>query len=276
MFFKTFKYFTGILISGYIVYVLIIYSIQGKLILHPSSNFKMPPESFNLEQKFIYKQNGDSLYTWWKKNNDIGKTFIFFGGNSGNISGRLKIAEIAKSLNMNILLFDYTGFGLSSGQPRSKEDLFEDSKTAIEYLINHKNIAEENIILWARSMGGPIAANLATEYSVKALIFEGVMKSIRDIVMDMNLFKYNILPLKLILKYNFNTMESIKYIDEPILFLHSKEDSLVRYNHAQTLFSLTKNQKKQIIPLTGSHYTAHNISYDTYFNGIKKFLIDCM
>ena len=40
---------------------------------------------------------------------------------------------------MNILLFDYTGFGLSSGQPRSKEDLFEDSETAIEYLINHKN-----------------------------------------------------------------------------------------------------------------------------------------
>ena len=171
------------------IFVLIIYFYQEKLIFHPSPHFRMPPKSFDIEQKFIQKENGDSLMTWWQQNNEIGETFIFFSGNAGNISGRLFFIEMAKSLGMNILLFDYTGYGLSSGKIKSKENLFDDSRTAIEYLINVKKIPEEKIVFWALSLGGTIAANLATEYSVKALVFEGVMISIRDVAME-NLFRY--------------------------------------------------------------------------------------
>jgi len=232
----------------------------------------MPPKSFEIEQKFIHKTNGDSLMTWWKQNNNSGDTFIFFSGNAGNISGRLFFVEMAQSLGMNILLFDYRGFGLSSGKLQNKEDLFEDSRAAINYLIKNKNIPQEKIVLWALSLGGTIAANLATEYSVKALIFEGVMKSIKDVALESNSFRYKILPLDLILKFDYNAVESVKQLDEPILFLHSKADSLVRYHHAETLYSLVKNSSKEIIPLTGSHQTAHDDSYDIYFEGIRSFL----
>ena len=257
---------------GYLVYIIAFYFFQEKLMFHPSSTYRMPPKSFNIEQKFIQKENGDSLMTWWQKNNEKGKTFIFFSGNAGNISGRIFFVEMAKSLEMNILLFDYTGFGLSSGKPKCKEDFFDDSKTVIEYLINQKNIRSENIILWGLSLGGPLVANLAEKYAVGGVIFEGVMTSIKDVVKDLNFFRYNILPLDLLFKYNFNTGESIKNIDEPVLFLHSKEDSLVRYNHAETLFSLAKNSNKQLIPLKGSHQRAHYDSYDIYVKGVRDFL----
>ena len=74
------------------------------------------------------------------------------------------------------------------------------------------------------------------------------------------------------LKFDYNAVESVKQLDEPILFLHSKADSLVRYHHAETLYSLVKNSSKEIIPLTGSHQTAHDDSYDIYFEGIRSFL----
>lgn len=269
---KFFKYFLTSFILVYITFVLLVYFNQEKLVFHPSPNFRMPPKSFEIEQKFIHKTNGDSLMTWWKQNNDSGDTFLFFSGNAGNISGRLFFVEMAQSLGMNILLFDYRGFGLSSGKLQNKEDLFEDSRAVINFLIKDKNIPQEKIVLWALSLGGTIAANLATEYSVKALIFEGVMKSIKDVALESNSFRYKILPLDLILKFDYNTVESVKHLDEPILFLHSKADSLVRYHHAETLYSLVKNSSKEIIPLTGSHQTAHDDSYDIYFEGIRSFL----
>ena len=55
------------------------------------------------------------------------------------------------------------------------------------------------------------------------------MTSIKDVATDLNRFKFEILPIDLLLKYNFNTLESIKEVTSPVLILHSKDDQLVKY-----------------------------------------------
>ena len=112
----------------------------------------------------------------------------------------------------------------------------------------------------------------AEKYNVEAIILEGVMTSIKDVIIDLNSFKFKIIPFDLLLRYNFNSIESLKKIDVPILFLHSINDELVKYSHAEQIFNLTKNSNKQLITLDGEHQNAHFISYDIYIEGIKSFL----
>ena len=98
------------------------------------------------------------------------------------------------------------------------------------------------------------------------------MSSIEGIVKDMNLIRYKIIPLDFILKYDFNTVKSIKKINKPILILHSIDDNVAKYKHAELIFSSSNHINKKLVPLKGSHQTAHHDSYDIYFNSIKDFL----
>lgn len=256
----------------YSVPIFLTYFYQEKLLFNPVSVYRMPPKSFDIEQKFIKKENGDSLYTWWQENNNTGETLVFFNGNAGNITGRTFFVDIAYKLGQNILLFDYTGFGASSGEILNKQNFYDDANYAIEYLINAKNIKQENITFWAVSLGGTIAMKLTEKFNIRAVILEGVMTSIEDVIYDMNLIRYDLIPINLILKYDFNTLESLKKLDKPMLVLHSIDDKVVPFNHAEVIYQNIKNKNKKVIELSGNHQDAHYISYDKYINNVEYFL----
>ena len=82
---------------------------------------------------------------------------IFFHGNAGNIGMRLPNIElIIKKCNSNVLILAYRGFGDSEGTP-SEEGLKLDAEATLEFAQNHKDIDNDRIFVFGRSLGGAVA-----------------------------------------------------------------------------------------------------------------------
>jgi abhydrolase domain-containing protein 13 len=55
-----------------------------------------------------------------------------------------------------VLIIDYRGYGNSQGTP-SETGLKYDAKATLEFLMNRKDINQEKIYVFGRSLGGAVA-----------------------------------------------------------------------------------------------------------------------
>jgi pimeloyl-ACP methyl ester carboxylesterase len=174
------------------------------------------------------------------------------------MSHRIESAQIFHSLGLNVFLFDYRGYGMSSGTP-SEEQTYEDASAAWRYLIDIRGIPESDIIILGRSMGGPIAAKLAKDHNPVLVILESTFTSIPDIGKS----RFPIFPTKLLVKIHYPTIDYIKEIQAPILIVHSRDDEIVPYWMGEMLFE-NANSPKEFVALSGGHN-------ETYFECIDKY-----
>ena len=257
-----------IIILIYVFVICYIYFNQDKLILSPSSEYHPPPESFNISQKFIHYDVNDSLHTWLINNNENNITILYFSGNAFNISHRLFHVDVFNQLNINVFMFDYKGYGLSTGSIENKQSFFKSSEVAYDFLIDSLDIPSDSIIFWGYSLGSPIATELASKKNHLGIICESPLISINKISKE--LFPY--LPFSFINKYDFDINNHINKSNSPVLLIHSKDDNVIPYNHALSFFNTLNRKNKKMINIKGSHRTAAYDSFPIYFSNIKLFI----
>ncbi len=134
------------LLETYILYVLIIFFLQNK-ILFPGTSLKRSNSSFSKIKKFeinYLKTAFGKVETWFFKNkNNSLKTIIFSHGNYELIDNYINFSIKYLELNFNILLVEYPGYGDSDGYPSEKN--FEETYTkAFDWL--KKNQKQTSII----------------------------------------------------------------------------------------------------------------------------------
>lgn len=64
-----------------------------------------------------------------------------------------------RTCNINLLLFDYRGYGKSTGSP-SENGLYTDALAVYEYVRKRTDLNQEKIFLFGRSLGGAVALHL--------------------------------------------------------------------------------------------------------------------
>ena len=73
---------------------------------------------------------------------------------------RLQNAHLLyRACNINILLFDYRGYGKSTGAP-SEAGLYTDALAVHDYVRKRNDLNQEKIFLFGRSLGGAVALHL--------------------------------------------------------------------------------------------------------------------
>ncbi|MGA4580043.1 alpha/beta hydrolase [Limisphaera sp. VF-2] len=167
-------------------------------------------------------------------------------GNGGNISHRLDLAGALLQTGAAVLLFDYRGYGRSEGRP-SETGTYRDARAAYEWL-RGRGHPPGHIVAVGESLGGAIAAHLATEVPVGGLILLGAFTSIPDIGSEL----YPWLPVRWLARTRYDTRAHLRQIQVPVLILHSREDSLVRYHHAEANFAAAPG-RKWLRELRGDH-----------------------
>lgn len=113
-------------------------------------------------------------------------TILMFHGNAGNIGHRVPIAKVlTRSLNCNVLMLEYRGYGLSTGTPDEK-GINIDAQTALDYIRHRAETRDSKIIIYGQSLGGAVAINLVARNQQKGvisgLILENTFLCIRKLI----------------------------------------------------------------------------------------------
>ena len=258
------------LAAGYFLLVILVYVLQGQLVYHPQKQIPYTPNNVGLSYDNITfsTQDGLTLHGWFVEARNSDFTVLYFHGNAGNISGRLQTIQLLNELGLNVFIFDYRGYGKSEGTP-SEEGTYKDATAAWNYLSNDKHIEPSKLIIMGRSLGGAVASWLTVQKNPAAVIIESTFTSAADLGADI----YPWLPVRWMLKYEYNTLQNIKKIKVPLFMAHSVDDEIVPYHHGEKLFKAA-NEPKRFIKLRGSHGSGFWETGAKYRKALQDFLTD--
>ncbi len=234
--------------SLYVLIVFFFFIFQKNLIFFPTKHLIEPPPTLNVKEVFFETENNEQLHAWWVKTDEKAKTVLFFHGNAGNVSHRTPELQILKELRLNVLIFDYRGYGRSTGKITKESDLYVDGQAAWDFLVNEQKIAEKDIILWGKSIGGGVASEIAQNKDIFAVVFESSFFSAEE----MARYHYWFFPVKWFLKFKFESGKKVKNITSPVLVIHSERDEIIPFSQGQKLYEAAP-EPKTFLQIHGKH-----------------------
>jgi pimeloyl-ACP methyl ester carboxylesterase len=255
----------------YALLCLLLVLLQAGCVYYPDRNLGATPSHAGLEYEdlMLETHNGEQVSAWYVPagpDPSVGHTILFCHGNAGNISHRLGSIATFRKLNLHVLIFDYQGYGKSTGKP-SEKGTYADARAAWEHLIEDKKVPSENIIIFGRSLGGAVATQLASTVTPGALVLESAFTSAPDMAHQM----FPILPTRLLCRFKYDNLRLITGIKCPIVIAHGQQDQTVPYSHSQKLFKKAP-EPKRFIQIRGNHNDGGMDTDLAYREEFKKFL----
>jgi len=253
------------LLAVYLLVLLFIYFTQRNLLYHPGDNNYLDDKiQFSYKEVFIEVDQDIKLKSWLiEKDLKKYKTLVFFHGNAGNLFNRVhKLNELHK-LDINILIISWRGFSGNSGKPTEK-NLYQDAQKSIEWL-NSKGIESKKIILYGESLGTGVAVELAQKNIFNSIILESPFTSMAKTAK----IYYPYLPVNLLLKDKYDSINKIHKITKPILIMHGVKDDLVPYIMSVELFNKANKPKYSFFPKDDNHMMDFN---DELLDKIRLFI----
>lgn len=179
---------------------------------------------------------------------------------------RLDSINIFSNLGLNCFIFDYRGYGSSEGK-LSEEGTYLDVKASYEWLTQEKRISPNDIIIFGRSLGGSIAAQLAAKVEARALIIESAFTSYVDIGRKF----YPYMPVRWFARFSYRTVDYVKDVRCPVMIIHSRDDEIVPFEFGLELYEAA-NEPKEFIEISGSHNDGFLVSSEIYKKAWTKWL----
>lgn len=256
------------IIGIYILFAGFLFIFQSHYVYYPEHTISADPSNIGLEFESVSFETEDrvKLSGWFIPSKAASGVILFCHGNAGNISHRLESIQIFHRLGLDVFIFDYRGYGLSEGKP-SEIGTYRDAEAVWQYLVEERQVSPNRIVFFGRSLGGAVAAWLAHRHTPGALILESTFTSIPDI--GARLYPY--LPVRLLSRFKYNTVEYLDEVDCPVLIIHSREDEIMPFSHGQRLFERAM-EPKEFLEISGSHNEGFITSGKRYEDGLNAYI----
>ncbi len=240
-----------VLVNAGIVYgalCLIFYFLQDYFFFRPEIlpkqfeyRYPFPFNEVNFEMEDGSEING----IHFKVPNSMGVVY-YLKGNSRSIKGWGKFARDFVSKGYDFFMFDYRGFGKSSGK-RTEQALYNDAQSVYKWLSTV--YPEDQIVIYGRSMGSGVATRIASWNHPKMLILDAPYYSFLYQVRRYGFW----LPLKWLLRYKMRLDQFIKKVTCPIFIIHGDKDRLLSYKQGKMLAELVSD-RATLITIEGGHH----------------------
>jgi len=253
------------LLTAYTLLLIFIYINQRNLLYNPAENSYLDDKiEFNHEEVWIETEKEIRLKSWLiKKDLKKYKTLIFFHGNAGNLLNRVhKLNELNK-LDINILIISWRGFSGNLGKPTEK-NLYIDAKMSIKWL-NDLGVSNDKIILYGESLGTGVAVELGQKNTFNSIILESPFTSMAKAAK----IYYPYLPINLLLKDRYDSIDKINKITKPVLIMHGMKDNIVPHEMGSQLFQKANQPKYSYFPKEDDHMMNFN---EELLNMIRVFI----
>ena len=195
-------------------------------------------------------------------------TVLVFNGNAGNRAHRVPLATALRHRGLQVLLFDYRGFGGNPGTP-TERGLAIDARAARQYLVTRRDVDPTRLIYFGESLGTGVAVDLATEQPPAALILRSPFTSMADV----GQYHYWWLPVRWLIRDRYDSLERIARVQTPLLIIAGERDRIVPAEYSRRLYDAATTAHKTFLSIPrADHNDDALLDGESMIEEIARFL----
>ncbi|HVS62799.1 MAG TPA: alpha/beta hydrolase [Thermoanaerobaculia bacterium] len=199
------------------------------------------PQSYGVaaEDVWFSSADGTRLHGWWMPARRARGTVLYCHGNAGNITNRIGAYRLLHRARLNVFAFDYRGYGRSEGRP-SEPGVLADARAAHDSLVNEIEESPERILFFGHSLGGAIAIDCALHRRGVGLVVQSSFTNVRE----MARVRFPSLPMHLVARNQFRSLDKVSQVTIPKLFIHGTADETIPVRLGRRLFEHASDPKE--------------------------------
>jgi len=277
----------GIIVAiAYLGVCFFLFLKQRKFIFFPSLTLEKTPDIFNLPYEDIWlqvpaKKSTETINCWWIPAPNFSEgshslpysdfVLLYLHGNGYNMGANIDEMHRYHQMGFNVVAFDYRGYGLSTGDFPSEQQIYEDVDIFWDYLIHQRGINARNIVVFGHSLGGAIAIELARRHpDFAALIVQSSFTSITEVINSTG--KYKLFPRNLLVNQRFESIRKVPKLKMPVFFIHGTNDELIPTYMGKKLFEMAPKPKEVFIVPGADRNNVSSVAGDEYSRRIMDFV----
>jgi uncharacterized protein len=295
------KVVVGLLLAFAVVYVAasaFLYSQQDQIGFPVLAEYeRVTPAALGIpfEDLHIPVNGWDQIHAWWLPASSSDRTLLLFHGSDYVLEDNITLALRAKAglpplprlslskqleliplrqLGVNILAFDYRGFGSSTPVNLTEKSAIEDARAALTYLTVQRRVPSRQIILIGWSLGTGPATEIAKEYSdVGGLVLVSPYTALPDLMQFIpELWYVRPLPYRLLLHTKFDNLAKMNSVHVPVLLIVGSVDDLTVPSMAKALFQKANEPKRLYVSPGARHANVWDVGTDQLIAEIRGFV----
>ncbi len=216
---------------------------------------------------YFVSADGTQLHGWYFPSSSSKGQLMYCHGNGDMVLRLGNLCEhLRQSTGYDIFVFDYRGYGLSAGKPY-EAGVLADARAARKWLADQTNVAEDQIVLMGRSIGGGVAVDLAASDGAAGLVLQNTFSSLPAVAAA----QFPWLPVRWLMRNRYNSIAKIADYHGPLLQSHGDADRLVPISQARQLYEAANSPKSFFLIEGGDHNDPEPAAYWTT---LSEFLRD--
>jgi hypothetical protein len=248
--------------------VLLVFMLLENFFIFPAPQYpdgNWSAKLWKAEDVYFKSDDGTDLHGWYAEHPVPRAVILYCHGNGEHVAYGADRLTMRDRLGVSVFLFDYRGYGRSSGSPR-EQGVLADGRAAALWLADRAGIEPSELVFMGRSLGGAVAIDLASEYGGRAVIVESTFTSMPDVAA--RLIRWA--PVRWLLRTRFNSIEKIANYRGPLLQSHGTEDELVPLELGRRLFEAAPTSRKEFLEFPGDRHNDPPPS--VYWDVLDRFL----
>ncbi|KAI6686296.1 hypothetical protein NL676_032209 [Syzygium grande] len=216
----------------------------------------------DVEVMKLRTRRGNEIVAMYVTNPSASMTLLYSHGNAADIGQMYHIfVELSRHLGVNLLGYDYSGYGQSSGKP-SEQDTYADIEAAYKCLQETYGAKEEDVILYGQSVGSGPTLELAIRLPcLRAVILHSpILSGLRVMYPVKRTFWFDI----------YKNIDKIPLVNCPVLVIHGTEDDVVDCSHGKQLWEQCREKYEPLWLKGGNHCNLE--LFPEYLRHLRKFI----
>ncbi|CAM6074954.1 unnamed protein product [Sphagnum tenellum] len=207
-------------------------------------------------------KRGTEIVALYVKHPTANLTLLYSHGNAADLGQMHELfVELSVHLRINVLGYDYSGYGASTGKP-SEPNTYADIEAAYECLEHMYGVQEENVVLYGQSVGSGPTLDLATRkpHLRGVVLHSPILSGLRVMYPVKRTYWFDI----------YKNIDKIGFVNCPVLVMHGTADEVVDWSHGKQLYELS-NKKYEPLWLKGGGHCNLEL-YPEYIKHLRKYL----
>ncbi len=265
----------AVLFGAYLVISGLMLAFQERLVF-PAPKYPLPaPESVGVteaESIVVTAADGVKLRGWYlhpvppPPESQRAPGLIWFYGNMEVVGALAPLLRELRPPGTAVLILDYRGYGTSEGRP-TEPGLYLDADAAWDYLASRREVDDERISVYGRSVGSVPALYLAENHDVRSVVLDSPFTNARG----MAAVHYWYLP-RFLMRLRLDNLARARRLRAPLLVFHGSEDDIVPLRMGRAIAEEGR-ARKFIVYEGAGHNDIYDVAGPRYREEMHGFLL---